>query len=81
MVGPQVRTIRIQQGMSQPKLALKCQLLGWDLSREALAKIESRMRKVSDYEIILLAKALKVPFELIYPNRKKFASHLREFYE
>jgi transcriptional regulator with XRE-family HTH domain len=70
MVGPQVRKIRKQQGLTQPALAAKCQVLGWDLSRESLAKIESRLRGVSDWELIGLSLALNIPFELLYPDRK-----------
>lgn len=41
-------------------LAGHCQLLGWDLTRSTLSKIEACLRCVTDYEVILLAHALKV---------------------
>jgi len=41
-------------------LAAKCGVLGWDISRGTLAKIEAQVRKVTDTELVLLAKALKV---------------------
>jgi transcriptional regulator with XRE-family HTH domain len=67
IVGPQVRRIRCQQGLTQPALTRKCQLIGWDISRETLAKIESRIRGVSDKEVLYLAKALRVHFSVLYP--------------
>ena len=67
VIGPQVRRIRYQQGLTQPALSSKCQLIGWDISRESLAKIESRLRGVSDIEILQLAKALKVHFSVLFP--------------
>ncbi|MDR1145164.1 MAG: helix-turn-helix domain-containing protein [Verrucomicrobiales bacterium] len=71
VVGPQVRKIRNQQAMTQAKLAQKCQLAGWDISREGIAKIESGLRNVFDREIILLAKVLKVHFSRLFPGRLK----------
>src|SRR5262245_61692988 len=40
IVGPQIRALRVERGLTQPMLAAKCHLLGWDLSRKTLAKIE-----------------------------------------
>ena len=52
--------------MSQDAFAAACQLLGWDLARGTLAKIESGIRRVNDAEVILLAHALKIdPGELL----------------
>jgi len=67
IIGPQLRRIRYQQGLTQPALTSKCQLLGWDISRESLAKIESQLRGVSDKEILKLAKALRVHFSVLFP--------------
>ena len=60
IVGPKVRLIRERQKMTQPILAARCQRLGWDLSRETLAKIESQIRWVSDFELSCLAVALGI---------------------
>jgi transcriptional regulator with XRE-family HTH domain len=67
IVGPQVRRIRYQQGLTQPAFAAKCQLIGWDISREGIAKIESQVRCVSDIELLKLAKALRVHFSVLFP--------------
>jgi transcriptional regulator with XRE-family HTH domain len=67
IVGPQVRRIRYQQGLTQPALTGKCQLIGWDISRESVAKIESQLRGVSDIEVRKLAKALRVHFSVLFP--------------
>jgi transcriptional regulator with XRE-family HTH domain len=42
-------------GMTQAQLAAKLNVSGWDVSRETLAKIESQIRWVADFEIPLLA--------------------------
>ena len=67
IVGPNVRRLRNNQDISQERLAAACQLTGWDISREGIAKIESQVRGVSDIEILKLAKALRVHFSVLFP--------------
>ena len=67
IIGPNVRRIRNNQDISQERLAAKCQLIGWDISREGIAKIESQVRGVSDIEVKKLAKALRVHFSVLFP--------------
>lgn len=57
--GDAVRRLRTQKGLSQRQLAEKCQLMGWDVSRDIIAKIEGKTRWVSDMELVKLSKALK----------------------
>ncbi len=60
-----VRRLRMLQGISQQELAAKCQVLGTDLARDAIAKIESGTRLVKDTELVLLAAILgSTPNEL-----------------
>ncbi len=68
VIGPIVKKIRLQQKMSQTELAVRCQLFGWDASRDIVFKIEAQVRWVADFEIAGLAKALKVPVAMLYPN-------------
>ena len=60
IVGPVVRELREKQGLTQPELAAKLNLAGWDISRETLAKIESQIRWVADFEIFRLADAIGI---------------------
>ncbi len=43
---------------SETMLVAKLNLLGWDISRETLARIESQIRWVADFELVCLAEAL-----------------------
>ncbi len=79
VIGLQVRRVRRQQRLTQPALAARCQVLGYDLSRESLSKIEARLRSVSDAEVLLLAEALKVPYALLFPEPEQTAALLRPF--
>ena len=69
IAGPLVRRLRAQQGITQQEFAARCQRLGWDLSRDTLAKVESQMRWLSDFELAFLAEALAVPLDLLMPER------------
>ena len=60
IVGPQIRKLRYQQGLTQELFAARCSVLGLELSRGTLSKIEAQLRCVTDTELIVLAKALKV---------------------
>ena len=66
VVGPNVRKIREAQGLTQEALVVRCNLLKWDITRGTLAKIESQVRRVTDDEVALLAKALKVEIKGLY---------------
>lgn len=60
LVGYAIKTLRMSKGLTQEQLTAKCNLVGWDISRGTLAKIESKVRRVTDYEVCYLAKALEV---------------------
>ncbi len=66
VIGPQVRRLREQQSLTQDELAARCNLLSWNISRGTLAKIESKVRRVTDGEVLLLSKALKVDVSMLY---------------
>lgn len=69
MVGPQVRRLREAAGLTQEQVAARCQRYGLDITRGTLAKIEARVRSVSDHEIPFLARALSVPITALFPAR------------
>ena len=68
ILGPQIRRIRVRQGISQEMLAARCGVAGWDLSRGTLAKIEAGVRCVTDEEAARLALVLQTPLPDLYPD-------------
>jgi transcriptional regulator with XRE-family HTH domain len=60
IVGSVIREIRERKGLTQAQLVIKLNLAGWDLSRGTLAKIESQVRCVTDYELLKLADGIGV---------------------
>lgn len=81
LVGPQIRSLRDLQKLTQPMLAARCRRWGWDLSRETLAKIETQLRWVSDFELLCLARALRVEPPELWPSKDKIPALLKDFFE
>ena len=80
VIGPRVQELRQQQGLTQPLLAARCARFGWDLSRETLAKIESQLRWISDFELVCLALALRTEPAALLPERPAFPKVLKDFF-
>lgn len=66
IVGCNVRRIRENKGWTQDQLAAKCNLLEWNISRGTLAKIESKVRRVTDIEVKLLTLALNTEYKHLF---------------
>ncbi|NOS70227.1 MAG: helix-turn-helix transcriptional regulator [Verrucomicrobia bacterium] len=67
LVGPMVRKLRYQRGLTQAMLTARCSQAGWDVSENTIAKIEAQIRCVTDREVVFLAKALRVPLQTVFP--------------
>ncbi|MGL1956271.1 MAG: helix-turn-helix domain-containing protein [Colwellia sp.] len=65
-IGPQIRAIRQKKQLTQDQLVARCNLLPWEISRSTLAKIESRVRRITDIEIIMISKALNVDVQVLF---------------
>lgn len=65
-VGNNIRAIREAKGMTQDTLAAKLQLLGCDITRSAVAKIEVGQRHLYPDEIILIRKILNTTYDKIF---------------
>lgn len=68
LVGPQIRKLRCARGWSQEQLALKLQILGWDICRSGVGKIEAQIARVIDQRLLYFAAALQVEVADLYPK-------------
>ncbi|HQR83182.1 MAG TPA: helix-turn-helix transcriptional regulator [Thiotrichales bacterium] len=66
LIGSTVNLLRKNKKLTQEDLVARCNLLGWNISRGTLAKIESKCRCISDAEVYLLAQALQVSVDHLY---------------
>lgn len=74
IVGPIIREAREEKGLTQAMLVARLNLEGWDISRETLAKVESQVRWVADFELVQLAKGVGVePGDLLRRALKRSA--------
>lgn len=69
IIGSRVRVIRSGKNWTQADLARKCQLKGFDISRAGISQIESFFRRVTDHELVLIARALRVPMSELIPKK------------
>lgn len=79
LIGGQLQKIRAAKGISQMELSAISQRNGWDISRNIIAKIESRSRCVSDFELVLLAELLEVEISDLLPQPKVWAANRIHF--
>lgn len=61
--GTQVAKCRKEMKKSQRELADELQLLGLDVDKNAIQRIEARKRFVTDIELVYLCKALNITLE------------------
>jgi transcriptional regulator with XRE-family HTH domain len=68
VIGGMLRRVRSEQDISQDNLALRCQLLGWNIARDTITRIEGGKRLVSDYELLILSKVLGITITSLFPD-------------
>ena len=61
--GERIRMARVIKHLSQSDLAARMQLKGVILERNAVSRIETRERFVTDYELMVFAEVLDVSVE------------------
>lgn len=61
--------LRYALGLPQSDLATRCQLQGWDITRDVVAGIELQRRWVADFAVVFLARHLEVPVDALWPER------------
>ncbi|MGN0620047.1 MAG: helix-turn-helix domain-containing protein [Ruminiclostridium sp.] len=65
-VGSNIRSLREKRGMTQEVLSARLQVLGCDITRSAIAKIEVGQRHLCPDEIILIKQILGVSYDEIF---------------
>ena len=61
--GDRIHQIRTTKRISQADLAARIQTYGVNIGREAISKIETGERIVTDYELVVFAEVLGVSLE------------------
>ena len=66
MVGGQIKTIRLQRGLSQQALSDRLETLAVYVCRGSISRIEERQRTVTDIELYGFAQVLDVPIQQLF---------------
>lgn len=61
LCGRRVAQIRKEKKLSQRKLAVKMQILGFDVDHYFVRRVENGERFVTDIDLVIIARALGVP--------------------
>jgi len=67
LTGQRIQTFRRNRKWSQSKLAGVIRTLGAPMTREIIANLETRRTRVKDYDLVLVAKALQIPMDSLFP--------------
>ncbi|SCH62507.1 Helix-turn-helix domain [uncultured Clostridium sp.] len=67
--GIAIRNLRIEKGWSQRELADALQLLGLDLDKNAIQRIETRKRFVTDIELTYFSKIFEVDYSVLLDSQ------------
>lgn len=61
--GNRVREARVRRKLTQEELAARLQVAGITIERDSVSRIEIGTRFVADFELVVLARVLKVDLE------------------
>lgn len=63
MIGENLIKLRKERGLSQRALANQLQLVGCDMDKSVITRIENYKRYVSDYELVALSNVFHITIE------------------
>lgn len=62
LVGARLKALRVKEGLSQRDLAHRLQLIGMDMDKNVITRIETNKRYVTDLELRALAQIFRVSY-------------------
>ena len=69
LCGRKIAEIRKEKKLSQRKLAIKMQLLGFDVDHYFIRRVENGERFVTDIDLVIFSRALDVPIIELLPTK------------
>lgn len=70
LISQRLIALRGKQGLSQRDLAQKLQLAGYDMDKNAITRIETNKRYVTDLELKALSEVLGVTYEYLIDGKE-----------
>lgn len=66
MVGPRIKQLRLEKGMTQKTLAERLEILPVYVCRGSISRIEEQKRTITDIELIGIAEVLQVDISELF---------------
>ena len=66
MVGPRIKQLRLEKGMTQKTLAERLEILAVYVCRGSISRIEEQKRTITDIELIGIAEVLQVDLSELF---------------
>ena len=66
MVGPRIKQLRLEKGMTQKTLAERLEILAVYVCRGSISRIEEQKRTITDIELIGIAVVLQVDISELF---------------
>ena len=76
LCGDKIREGRLKQRLSQSDLAAKIQIEGVTLERDSISRIEIGTRFVTDYELTIFARVLRVNVGMVIGRKRRITPGL-----
>lgn len=70
IIGERLKLLRKQAGLSQRDLARELQLMGIDMDKNVITRIETNKRYVTDFEIQALKQLFMVSYDYLIDGEK-----------
>lgn len=64
--GKNIKKFRESQKLTQEELCARMQVMGYQISRSDISKLENGKKCITDFEIVGFANALKVPISSLF---------------
>ena len=71
LISQRLKELRATAGLSQRGLARKLQLIGVDMDKNVITRIETNKRYVSDIELWALCRILDVSYDYLIDGKKQ----------
>lgn len=75
IIGERLKLLRKQAGLSQRDLARELQLMGIDMDKNVITRIETNKRYVTDFEIQALKQLFMVSYDYLIDGEKTVADN------
>lgn len=71
VLGPNIKFYRMKRGLTQEDMTARLNVLGLEIDRPMLSRIENQERILYDYEIREIAKILEIDYNDLFKDKSK----------